>query len=311
MKQPRKPGIKNWLTAVFATAALGLGGSIVLDQGTGGFGFGTNTAPDPQTIAANAPQNINSPAAASYTAMTPDQILVASAREGDLFMMNEALAKGADIHVNADQPLREAAVTGQYAATQWLIGKGATIGADDNAALKNAAAFGHENIVYLLQNNGADIHADQENALLNAATTGSAPIVSYLANNGADVNAGGGAALRSAIQAGRTDVVAILLDHKATVDADMIASAAIAGRIETLQSMADHGVNLASSTALQSVALTGKHEVAKFLIDHGAKASETMIDMIKFNDPGGQMADILKSGLPNKTTFIKVKGPRT
>ena len=310
MKQPRKPGIKNWLTAVFAAATLGLGSGAVLDQSPGGFGFGGSNVPDPQYVEAAAPDQTANLQTARYTLMTPDQILIASAREGDLFMMSEALNRGADVHYNADQPLREAAVAGQYASAEWLIGKGADVKANDSAALKDAASFGHENIVYLLQRNGANIHADQENALLNAATTGSADIVAYLANNGADVNAGNGAALRAAIQTGRTDVVDILLQHKAAVDPEMITTAAVTGRVETLKSMASHGVSLADSAALQAAALTGKFDTARFLADHGARSSETMIDMIRYNDPDGKMADILKSALPNKTTFIKIKGPR-
>lgn len=305
MKQPRRPRFKKWLAVGFAAAVLGTGGTMTTN---------TPSAPAPDNNAnvavldTQAMQNTSN-AGVAYAAIAPNQMLVTSARQGDVPSMQKAVALGAEIAYNDNEALRETAVAGQYAAADYLLSRGADASALDNQALKNAATFGYSNMLPLLVQNGANVHADNDHALLSAATYGHARIVSYLIAAGADVNAGEGQALRAAVQTGHHEIADILIKAGATVDQQLVKDAAMTGHVATLKVMANHGVNLTGDGVLDMAAMTGKLDTINFLIEKGARSTPAMIEMVKHNDMDGKLAQALAKGLPAKNAAAKAKTP--
>lgn len=305
MKQPRRPRFKKWLAVGFAAAVLGTGGTMTT--------FTPSTpAPDNNANVAvldyQGMQNTSN-AGMAYAAMAPDQMLVTSARQGDVPSMQRAIALGAEIAYNDNEALRETVVAGHYAAADYLLNRGADATAMDNQALKNAATFGHGDILPLLVQNGANVHADNGHALIGATTYGHANIVSYLIAAGADVNAGEGQALRAAVQKGHHEIADILIKAGATVDQQLVKDAAMTGHVDTLKVMASHGINLTGDGVLNMAAMTGKLDTIDFLIEKGARSTPAMIEMVKNNDMDGKLAQALAKGLPAKNAPAKAKTP--
>lgn len=115
------------------------------------------------------------------------QFLPEAARQGNRRLVIRYLRAGADIHVQNDEPLRQALVTHQWRTVKLLIYRGANIHMDDDLALRQAARAGHLPMVRFLLAHDANIHANQEEPLTNAIAQGHWHIVEYLLRREADL----------------------------------------------------------------------------------------------------------------------------
>ena len=140
-----------------------------------------------------------------------DDALNVCATVGQTELAKKLIAKGADIHNQADQPLRNSASRGHKETVQYLIEQGADVKAADSEALVQSARNGHTAIVDLLLKHGADIHAKEDDALGWASVAGHANTVEILLNHGADINAQGREAVLLAARKGHNDVLDVFL----------------------------------------------------------------------------------------------------
>nr|QBK91455.1 MAG: ankyrin repeat protein [Pithovirus LCPAC302] len=81
-----------------------------------------------------------------------NNVLLNSAREGDLNLVKIALNRGAYIHTQSDSSLAWASRGGYLEVVKYLVEKGAKIHARDNAALRQASEWGHWDVVRYLKN---------------------------------------------------------------------------------------------------------------------------------------------------------------
>jgi hypothetical protein len=91
--------------------------------------------------------------------------LVVAAACGDLALVRELVASGAEIHVSHDEPLQVAAANGHAETVEYLLEQKADPTADDNEALIEAAKGGYHDVVALLLDHGANVHARKDEPL--------------------------------------------------------------------------------------------------------------------------------------------------
>lgn len=96
--------------------------------------------------------------------------LPAAARVGNTGMLEQLVARGADLTIAGRQTLAAAASAGAHDTAEWLIAHGVNGAGDLDAALVEAAATLDETMVDILLDAGADIHAADEQALCTACT---------------------------------------------------------------------------------------------------------------------------------------------
>ena len=111
-----------------------------------------------------------------------DEALILASINGHLRVVKYLVEKGADIHVNSDQPLRDASEYGHLEIVEYLIENGADIHAEADAALIYASKEGHYDIVKYLVENGADVSARNFLAFSEAEENGHHEIVEYLSH---------------------------------------------------------------------------------------------------------------------------------
>jgi len=138
-----------------------------------------------------------------------EEVLIESARLGDIAGVKAALAAGARASNGA--ALYWAATQGHAEILSRLLAADANVHANNDATLRYAAASGHAEIVNLLLAADADVHAHDDEALRWAAVSGHVEIVSRLLVAGADIHANDDAALCRAARKGHAEVVNRLL----------------------------------------------------------------------------------------------------
>jgi ankyrin repeat protein len=107
---------------------------------------------------------------------------------------------------------------GDLFALQELIAKKVNIRTNDDWALQLAALNGHMEIVRLLVENGADVHAGNDMPIRWAAEEGHLEIVKFLLERGADMTANNNVAIRMAAKNGHFDTVALLVKWGESLD---------------------------------------------------------------------------------------------
>lgn len=138
-----------------------------------------------------------------------DDGLYESARFGQFEMAKKFIAKGADIHNQADQPFRNAASNGQAETLKYFLEQGSF--RPDSETFIDSARNGHTKVVELLLKQGADIHAKDDDALVWAAAHGHSETATLLLDNGANINAQGREAVLWAARNGHNDVLDVFL----------------------------------------------------------------------------------------------------
>ena len=183
-----------------------------------------------------------------------NNLLIESARRGDLERVKSLVERGADIHAKHDAALVTSARNGHFDIVKYLVESGADIHALDDAALRKSAAKGHLEIVKYLIERGADIHAQNEQALMSSATEGHLEIVKYLVESGADIHARDDLALRFSAWNGHLNVVKYLVERGANIHAQ-------------------------NDGALTWSAKYGHLEIVKYLVERGANITQDIIDI--------------------------------
>ena len=83
---------------------------------------------------------------------------------------NVLFENGADVHMEDDWPLREAASKGAADTVTMLLQNGANIHAKNDEALRQAARHGKAHVVEILLQHGANVHALDDEAIRSAST---------------------------------------------------------------------------------------------------------------------------------------------
>lgn len=138
-----------------------------------------------------------------------DDALNVCAKLGQTELAKKFIAKGADIHNQADQPFRNAASNGQAETLKYFLEQGSF--RPDSETFIDSARNGHTKVVELLLKQGADIHAKDDDALVWAAAHGHSETATLLLDNGANINAQGREAVLWAARNGHNDVLDVFL----------------------------------------------------------------------------------------------------
>jgi len=152
--------------------------------------------------------------------LSPKEKLETGAKEGLLWLVKDALSKGADVHAWDDCALRWASWNGHLEVVKVLLDTGADVHANDDLALQLASENGHVEVVKVLLDAGANVHAWDDRALQWASKNGHTEVVKVLLDASANVHADNDLALRWASEEGHTEVVKVLLDAGADVHAE-------------------------------------------------------------------------------------------
>ncbi|MBD3398136.1 hypothetical protein GF413_03640 [Candidatus Micrarchaeota archaeon] len=209
---------------------------------------------------------------------------IAAAERGNLAVVKELLAEGADVNgrnLLQQRALPCAAANGNIEVVRLLLEKGAYIEATDQdclTPLMNACERGHLEIVRLLLDKGADINAQTKagsTALRKAVNEQYIEVVRLLLKRGADVHDklnDGTYILMSAALTGNTEILNAILDKGADVNArdDKGSSAlkwsAFMDRSDVVRLLKSRG----AKSDLWIAALTGDVQEAERLIEAGA-----------------------------------------
>ena len=140
-----------------------------------------------------------------------DDALNVCATVGQTELAKKFIAKGADIHNQADQSFRNAATSGQAETLKFFFEQG-SFGPDSETFI-DSARNGHTKVVELLLKQGADIHTKNDDALVWAAARGHAETVEFLLDNGANINAQGKGSVLCAARNGHNDVLDVVLNR--------------------------------------------------------------------------------------------------
>ena len=189
--------------------------------------------------------------------------LIDAAKNGDIEVVNQHLAAGADVNMEAG---------------------------DGTTPLHNAAIYGHKEVGEILIANGADVNmetGDGITPLHNAAIYGHKEVGEILIANGADVNAkdrGGETPLDEAIRNKHTETADLLREHggKTGEELNVLLDAAKKGDIEAVKQHLAAGADVNAKTAdgttpLHNAAVYGHNEVAELLIANGAEVNAIIV----------------------------------
>lgn len=149
-----------------------------------------------------------------------DASLIEAARLGKLKILRFLHAKGGNILVDNNFPIRIAAKNGHIGVVRYLCARGANVRADNDFAIRWAACNGHLEVVQLLHSRGANVQADKNTAIRWAAEAGHLAIVQYLYLHGADIRTHKDHALRCAAGNGYLEMVKFLHSKGADINAD-------------------------------------------------------------------------------------------
>lgn len=142
-------------------------------------------------------------------------------RENNLELVEDALKRGANIHMRNDAALRLSAMEGNAEMVQLLLDNGADITAFGNAlslsALDHAAKGGHAKVVKILLENKADVHMNNDASLQISVNYAHTEIVTILLKAGANVHARDDAPLRSSIAKNNFVAADKLLEYGANI----------------------------------------------------------------------------------------------
>ena len=173
------------------------------------------------------------------------------------------LKNHANIHVNADNPLRWASSLGHTEIVKLLLEKGANPYNDQ--ALIDACRGGYTQIVQLLLKYGTN----PDNALSLASATGHTEIVNLLLLYGANPHADNDEPLRWASSLGHTEVVKLFLEKGANPYNDQVLIDACRwGYTQIVQLLLKYGANPDNALSLASAA--GHAEIVNLLLLYGA-----------------------------------------
>ena len=215
----------------------------------------------------------------------PDGALIQAARDGDIEVVKQHLAAGADVNTKDDHeytPLHWAAMEGRREVAELLISQGANVNAKSRTGstpLQYAAFDRCKEIAELLIAAGADVNASSKNGstLLDFAISGyQFKIVDLLRKNG-----GKHGTIHGAAGGGDIEAVKKFLASGTHVNANKnivgdtpLHSAAEYGQKEIVELLIANGadVNIATKSGRTALDMTHLHpEINELLRKHGAK----------------------------------------
>ena len=142
-----------------------------------------------------------------------NELLVESAKEGHLSLVQHSLKNGADIQTEEDAALKLASFKGHLDVVKYLVEQGADIHAGNDATLIWASDMGHLDVVKFLMEQGADIHAKDNLPLIWASRSGNLGVVKYLVSKGVDIHVRNDNALILASRNGHLEVVKYIIEQ--------------------------------------------------------------------------------------------------
>ncbi len=174
-----------------------------------------------------------------------NNLLVYSAKEGELPLVIYSISKGADINEYSGLALRWAAEANHYEIVKYLVENGAN---DISLAFLNASMEGNIDIVKYLVEKGANIHFQNDQALILASIRGRLRVVKYLIEKGADIHINSDQPLRDASEYGHLGIVEYLIENSADIHAE-------------------------ADAALIYASKEGHYDIVKYLVENGADVS--------------------------------------
>lgn len=99
----------------------------------------------------------------SFKNFKPNELLILSSYHGLMEGLENALQRGADVHVYKDLALVYAASGGHLEAVKLLIENGANVNENKHEALVSAAAENYKDIINLMIDNGAKMSKEEIN----------------------------------------------------------------------------------------------------------------------------------------------------
>ena len=168
-----------------------------------------------------------------------------------------------------DKELITASIVGDVEAVRSLLDRGADIHNDANNAVRQACAEGHLEVVRLLYERGANIHIYDDTPILMASAGGHLAVVGFLLDHGAD----GDEALAQASGKGHLELMKYLLDRGVDIhnNEDLaLTTAAAKGQVEAVKLLLERGANIhvKNDYVFWLAQINNYTELEKVLLEH-------------------------------------------
>ena len=137
----------------------------------------------------------------------PTDLLLNTARNGDLPLVSYSLEHGADIHIAGDYALRYAVESGNFDVMKYLIEHGGDINVSEALPLRFAVLKENLEMVKYLVERGADVQKAEYLSLRDAAANNDLQMIKYLVEHGADIHVADDLPLQIALERGYSDIV--------------------------------------------------------------------------------------------------------
>jgi ribosomal protein S12 len=147
-----------------------------------------------------------------------NKLLIGAAKYKELDLLNVALERGIDVHIDNEAALKAAVENQDHEITSFLLEKGANILAIDQILI-NIYNKGNLDFVKYLLEHGANIHVHNEYLLIQSFKDGNLDFVKYLLENGADIHSHNDYLLIQSFEKKDLDFVKYLLENGANIHA--------------------------------------------------------------------------------------------
>ena len=151
----------------------------------------------------------------NFKDLSPNELLLKSCKNGFLKGVEIALEKGANIHLNNDEPLVFASRNQHIDVVKLLFDKGTDFNIE--MSLISTTFNGNKDLSEIILDNGDYTNSLIDESLVWASANGKIEIVKLLLDIGADIHTQEDDSLNRACRSGHIDVVKLLLDRGADI----------------------------------------------------------------------------------------------